>query len=47
MLAVIWLTAINFGLASMVQPLKVLGQILEEQGRLDEIGNPPKSDEHK
>ncbi len=46
-LEVIWITAINFGLASMVQPLKILGQILEEQGRLAEIGNPPKSDEHK
>jgi alkylhydroperoxidase/carboxymuconolactone decarboxylase family protein YurZ len=40
-LEVIFQTAVNFGMPGMLHPLEQYVQIMAEDGRLDEIGNPP------
>jgi alkylhydroperoxidase/carboxymuconolactone decarboxylase family protein YurZ len=40
-LEVVFLTCANFGMPPMLQALEVFVQVMADDGRLDEIGNPP------
>jgi alkylhydroperoxidase/carboxymuconolactone decarboxylase family protein YurZ len=42
-LEVILQSCVNFGMPGMMHALEIFVQVMAEEGRLDEIGNPPKS----
>jgi len=44
-LEVILLSAVNFGMPTMLHSLKIFVELMRQEGRLAEIGNPPDREE--